>query len=254
MINGNGSGSLTGRVALVTGGARGIGRAIALELAGRGAGVAVNFRSSKADAETLAQEISQMGGECLLIQGDVASKEDARRVVREVVDKFQRVDILVNNAGITRDKSLRKLADDEWSDVINVNLNGTYYCTSAALPHMIQQKFGRIINITSLVGQAGAFGQANYAASKGGITAFTKTVAIEMAKYNITANCIAPGYTCTEMLRGIPAEVMEALKAKIPMGRLAKPEEIAKAAGFLAADADYMTGQQLTINGGIYMP
>ncbi len=246
--------NLNGRVALITGAARGIGRAIALELSHRGASVAVNYRSSKADAESLADEIRGSGGQCLLIQGDVASREDARRIVKTVTDAFNRIDVLVNNAGITRDKSLRKMVDDEWADVINVNLNGTYYCTSAVLPFMIQQKYGRIISITSLVGQAGAFGQANYAASKGGIVAFTKTVALEMAKYNITANCIAPGYTCTEMIKGIPDEVMEALKARIPMGRLARPEEIGKAVGFLAADADYITGQQIAINGGIFMP
>jgi len=246
--------NLSGRVALITGAARGIGRAVALELSSRGATVVVNYRTSKADADSLAEDILGSGGQCRLIQGDVASREDARRIVKTVIDTVNRIDILVNNAGITRDKSLRKMVDDEWADVINVNLNGTYYCTSAALPFMIQQKFGRIISITSLVGQAGAFGQANYAASKGGIVAFTKTVALEMAKYNITANCIAPGYTSTEMVKGIPEEVMEALKARIPMGRLARPEEIGKAVGFLAADADYITGQQIAINGGVYMP
>jgi NAD(P)-dependent dehydrogenase (short-subunit alcohol dehydrogenase family) len=238
----------------VTGAARGIGRAIALELANRGAAVAVNYRASKSHAETLADEIRQVGCECLIVPGDVAVKEDARRIVKTVLDAWKRLDILVNNAGITRDKSLRKMADDEWADVINVNLNGTYYCTSAALPAMIQQKFGRIINITSLVGQAGAFGQANYAASKGGITAFTKTVALEMARYNITANAIAPGYTCTEMLQGVPDEILEGIKSKIPLGRLARPDEIAKAAAFLATEADYITGQQLSVNGGIFMP
>jgi NAD(P)-dependent dehydrogenase (short-subunit alcohol dehydrogenase family) len=249
----NGMGSLKNRVALVTGAARGIGRAIALEMAHREAAVAINYRASKTQAEELAGEITELGCECLVVPGDVAVKEEARRIVKCVLDKWGRVDVLVNNAGITRDKSLRKMADDEWADVINVNLNGTYYCTSAVLPAMIEQKFGRIINITSLVGQAGAFGQANYAASKGGVTAFTKTVALEMAKFNITANAIAPGYTCTEMLQGVPDEILDSIKKKIPLGRLARPEEIAKAAGFLAAEADYMTGQQLSINGGILM-
>ena len=170
-----------------------------------------------------------------------------------VLDAWKRLDILVNNAGITRDKSLRKMVDDEWADVINVNLNGTYYCTSAALPAMIEQKFGRIINISSYIGQGGGFGQANYAASKGGIVAFTRAVAIEMAKYNITANAVSPGYTCTDMLAKVPPNVIEQIKAKIPMGRLAQPEEIAKAVAFLAADGDYITGQQINVNGGIYM-
>jgi NAD(P)-dependent dehydrogenase (short-subunit alcohol dehydrogenase family) len=250
---GTGSGSLKGRVALVTGGARGIGRAIVLELAGRGAAVAVNYHSSRAEAESLAARVGEMGVGCLLAQGDVAEREQARSVVGQVMEACGRLDILVNNAGISRNKSLRKMADDDWADVINVNLNGTYYCTSAALPHMIRQKFGRIINITSYSGQAGNFGQANYAASKGGIAAFTKTVALEMAKYNITANAIAPGFTSTEMLAGMPPEIQEQIKGKIPMGRFGEPEEIARAAGFLAADADYITGQQLSVNGGICM-
>lgn len=251
--NGNGSAALNGRVALVTGAARGIGRAIALELASRGANVAVNYRKSQADAETAAEQIREMGAECLVIQGDVSNKVEARKVVKEVSDYWGHLDILVNNAGITRDRSLRKMADDEWADVINVNLNGTFYCTSAALPGMIDQKYGRIINISSYVGQAGNFGQANYAASKGGVIAFTKCLAIELAKYNITANAIAPGFTCTEMLSGIPPEVLEQIRLKIPLGRFARAEEIAKTAAFLAVDGSYITGQQININGGIYM-
>ena len=199
------------------------------------------------------EEIEAAGAECMLVQGDVASSEQAHHVVQAVLDAWKRLDILVNNAGITRDRSLRKMADDEWADVINVNLNGTYYCTSAAIPAMIEQKFGRIINISSYVGQAGNFGQANYAASKGGMIAFTKAVAIEMAKYNITVNAVAPGFTCTEMLANIPANVLDQIKAKIPMGRLARPDEIAKATAFLACEGDYITGQQININGGIYM-
>ena len=249
----NGSATLEGKVALVTGAARGIGRAIALELAHRGAAVAINYHASKEHAESLAELIHEAGSECLLIQGDVASKEDARHVVKTVLDTWGHLDILVNNAGITRDKSLRKMSDDDWADVINVNLNGTYYCTSAALPSMIEHKFGRIINISSFVGQAGNFGQANYAASKGGIIAFTKVLALETARYNITANAIAPGFTCTEMLAGIPSNVLDQIKAKIPLQRLAQPSEIAKAAAFLATEGDYITGQQLNINGGLYM-
>ena len=187
------------------------------------------------------------------MQGDVGNKDDARRIVKEVIDNWQRLDILVNNAGITRDHSLRKMTDDDWAAVINVNLNGTFYCTSAALPAMMNQRFGRIINISSVVGQMGAFGQANYSASKGGIIAFTKTLALEMAKFNITANSIAPGYTSTEMVEAIPEDVAAQLKSKIPLGRFATPEEVAKAAGFLAAEADYITGQELNVNGGCHM-
>ena len=245
--------SLKGRVALVTGGAKGIGGATALALAHRGAAVAVNYRTSQGAATALADQIRDMGGECLLVQGDVSNPSEARSVVQRVIDEWRRLDILVNNAGITRDKSLRKMADDEWADVIKVNLNGTFYVTSAALPIMVEQKFGRIIMITSMAGQTGNFGQANYAASKGGIMSFTKNIALEMAKYNITANAIAPGYTCTDMIATIPSHLMEQVKAKIPLGRLAMPEEMAKAVVFLAADADYMTGQQLSINGGLFM-
>jgi len=245
--------SLKGKVALVTGASRGIGRAIALEMAHRGAAVAINYRSDATHAESAANEIREMGGECMLIQGDVAKKDEARRIVKEVLDRWLRLDILVNNAGITRDRSLKRMTDDDWAEVISVNLNGTFYTTSAALPAMMNQRFGRIINISSVVGQAGAFGQANYSASKGGIIAFTKTVALETARYNITANVIAPGYTLTEMVQAIPKEIAAQAKAKIPLGRFAEPEEIAEAAGFLAAEADYITGQELNVNGGFHM-
>ena len=248
-----GTGLLEGKIALVTGASKGIGRAIALELARRGAKVALNYRSDTAQAENAAAEIRELGSECILVQGDVAEKGEAKRIVKEVLDKWQRLDILVNNAGITRDRSMRKMTDDDWAEVINVNLNGTFYCTSAAVPAMVNQRFGRIINISSVVGQMGAFGQANYSASKGGIIAFTKTLALEMAKFNITANAIAPGFTSTEMVEAIPEEIAAQIKAKIPMGRFATPEEIAKAAAFLAAEGDYITGQELNVNGGYHM-
>src|ERR1019366_3102849 len=223
------------------------------ELARRGAHVALNFRADAKHADSAADEIREIGVECLLIQGDVSEKGEAVRMVKEVLGKWQRLDILVNNAGITRDRSMRKMTDDDWGDVINVNLNGTFYWSSAVLPAMINQRFGRIINIASVVGQMGAFGQANYSASKGGIIAFTKTLALEMAKFNITANAIAPGFTATEMVDAIPEEIAATIKAKIPLGRFASPEEIAKAASFLAADGDYITGQELNVNGGYHM-
>jgi 3-oxoacyl-(acyl-carrier-protein) reductase len=249
----NGAGQLTGRVALVTGASRGIGRAIAIELARRGAKIAMGYRSDSASAESAAEEIRGFGVECLVIQGDVAKKGEAARIVKLVLDQWQRLDVLVNNAGITRDRTMRKMTEDDWAEVINVNLNGTFYCTSAVLPAMINQRYGRIINISSVVGQAGAFGQANYSASKGGIIAFTKTLALEMAKFNITANAIAPGFTATEMVEAIPEEIAAQIKTKIPLGRFATTEEIAKAAGFLAAEADYITGQELNVNGGYHM-
>jgi len=249
----SGSKSLAGRVALVTGASRGIGRAIALELASRGAIVAVNCHSNTVRATEVRDEILHSGGASEVFQSDVSDRSEARTLVQEVCGVYERIDVLVNNAGITRDKSIRKMTDDEWNDVIDTNLNSAFYCTSAALPFMIEHNFGRIVNIASFVGQAGNFGQANYAASKGGLIAFTKVLALELAKYNITANVIAPGFTSTEMTDRIPMDVMEQIKQRIPMHRLATPEEIAKAVAFLICDGQYITGQQINVNGGIYM-
>jgi acetoacetyl-CoA reductase/3-oxoacyl-[acyl-carrier protein] reductase len=244
---------LEGRTAIVTGASRGIGRAIALRLAAEGARVAVNYRSSEARAKQVVEEIAAAGGEALLIQANVCDVSESRGLVRRVVDHWGRLDILVNNAGITRDRSLRKLTDEDWLAVIDNNLHSVYLCTTAAMPIMLEQRYGRIVNISSYVGQAGNFGQANYAASKGGIIAFTKTAAIELARFNITVNAIAPGFTLTDMLKKVPPEIQEQIKARIPMGRFAEPDEVAKVVVFVAADGDYITGQQINVNGGIYM-
>ena len=205
------------------------------------------------EAESLAAEIQELGAESLLIKGDVSSIPDSKLVMGAVLDSFKRIDILVNNAGITRDRTLRKMSDEEWTDVLNTNLNGTFLCTRAALPSMVQNKYGRIVNIASFVGQSGAYGQTNYAASKGAIIAFTKAVALEMAQFNITANVVAPGYTATDMVAAMPPHVLEQIEAKIPLKRLAVTQEIAKAAAFLITDGNYITGHQLNVNGGIYM-
>jgi len=244
---------LQDKVALVTGAARGIGRAIAVELASRGANLAIHYHFSGPEAETLSTELQGMGIDAFVIQGDVSSKDDSKRVVEAVLDHFKHIDILVNNAGIKRDRTLSKMTDADWQTVLNTNLNGTFFCTRAVLPSMIQRKFGRIVNIASFVGQSGLAGQANYAASKGAIIAFTKTVAVEMAQYNITANVIAPGYTATEIVTGMPPKALAEIEAKIPLHRLADPREIAKATAFLITDGGYITGHQLNINGGIYM-
>jgi len=246
-------GRLEGKIALVTGASRGIGRAIALQLARDGARVALNYRSGEAEAHSLASEIEKFGGQCLIIRADVSNAKQARDLVEKVLQECGRLDILVNNAGVTRDKSLRKLTDEDWSEVLNTNLNSVYYCTTAAVKPMTDQRFGRIINISSFVGQAGNFGQANYAASKGAIIAFTKTAAIELARYNVTVNAVAPGFTLTDMLAKVPANVQEQIKARIPMGRFGLPEDTAQAVAFLAAEGDYITGQQININGGVYM-
>jgi acetoacetyl-CoA reductase/3-oxoacyl-[acyl-carrier protein] reductase len=244
---------LEGRYALVTGAARGIGRAIAKALAGEGAHVALNYQFSEADAASLAEELAQLGRKTLLFKGDVGERAVWNSMIEKIRQSWGRLDILVNNAGITRDKTLRKMTDDDWLAVLNTNLNACYFGVSSVMPLMVEQKFGRIINISSFVGQAGNFGQANYAASKGGIIAFTKTAAIELAKYNVTCNALAPGFTETSMLAKVPEQVQTQILARIPMGRFGKPEEIAKAVLFLAADADYITGQQINVNGGVYM-
>jgi acetoacetyl-CoA reductase len=244
---------LEGKVALVTGASRGIGRAIAKELSDRGATVIINFFTNINRAQDLRDEIQSSGGESSLLQGDISNRHEARRIVQKLLEVYGRLDVLVNNAGITRDRSIRKMTDDDWLDVIATNLNSIFYCTSAALPAMIEQKYGRIVNIASFSGQAGNFGQANYAASKGGIIAFTKVLALELAKYNITANVVAPGFTSTDMLAAVPTELLDSIRDRIPLRRFAQPEEIAKAAAFLICDGDYITGQQININGGIYM-
>jgi acetoacetyl-CoA reductase len=244
---------LAEKVVLVTGGSRGIGHAICKELSERGAAVAINFRQSRVLAENLREELVHSGAECEIFQGDVSDSTQARKLVQEVIDHFHHLDVLVNNAGITRDHSFRKMTDEEWLEVIETNLNSVFYCTSAALPGMIERNYGRIVNLASFVGQAGNFGQVNYAASKGGVIAMTKALALELAKYNITVNAIAPGFTGTDMVSAVPGDIQAQLKSRIPMHRFAEPEEIAKAVAFLVCEGDYITGQQINVNGGIYM-
>ncbi|WP_286220593.1 3-oxoacyl-[acyl-carrier-protein] reductase [Marinobacter apostichopi] len=244
---------LKGKVAIVTGASRGIGRHIALQLAQRGADVAINYRSRQSEADEVVKEIEANGVRSLAFQADLSQMPEARNLIRQVHEKWGRIDILVNNAGITKDKSMKKLTDEDWNDVLDTNLGSVYATCSEVLKIMMDQEYGRIINITSFVGQAGNFGQANYAASKGGIIAFTKTLALEMAKYNITVNAIAPGFTETEMLAQVPENIRQHIISRVPMGRFGKPEEIARAVVFLAAEGDYITGQQINVNGGVYM-
>jgi NAD(P)-dependent dehydrogenase (short-subunit alcohol dehydrogenase family) len=246
-------GRLDGKTALVTGGARGIGRAIALELAREGAKVAVNYQSSDAAAQEVADTINKAGGACLLAKANLADPKQARAMVKKVAEQLGHLDILVNNAGITRDKQIGKLTDEDWLEVIQTNLNAVFFCTSAAIPIMTGQSYGRIVNIASMNGQVGAFGQANYSASKGGVIAFTRTAALELARSNITVNCVVPGYTETDMFAKVPADIQAQIKAKIPLRRFAQPAEIARAVVYLATDGDYVTGQQINVNGGAYM-
>lgn len=244
---------LEGKAAIVTGASRGIGRSIALELARAGAKVALVYQSNEAKAQAVADEISALPGTALLVKANVGVSAEARAMVKRVADEFGSLDILVNNAGITRDTSLKKMTDEQWEEVIQTNLNGYFYCTSAAIPIMSEQKSGRIINISSMNGQVAAFGQANYSASKGGIIAFTKTAALELARSGITVNTVAPGFTDTDMFANVPEKIQEQIKTRIPLGRFGKPEEIAKAVLFLAVDGDYITGQQINVNGGAFM-
>jgi acetoacetyl-CoA reductase/3-oxoacyl-[acyl-carrier protein] reductase len=246
-------GRIEGKTAIVTGASRGIGRAIALELAREGAKVALNYQSSDAKAKEVADEIAKFGGTCMLVKANVADPKEARAMIQRVADKFTHLDVLVNNAGITRDKLLGKMTDEDWLEVIQTNLNATFFCTSAAIPIMTAQSYGRIINISSMNGQTGARGQANYSASKGGIIAFTRTAALELSKSGITVNAIAPGFTETDMFAKVPVDFQTQIKAKIPLGRFAQPEEIARAVTFLIADGDYITGQTISINGGAFM-
>ncbi len=246
-------GRIEGKTALVTGGSRGIGRAIAVELAREGARVAVNYASNEAKAQEVAEEISALGEKCLLVQANVGKANEARAMVDKVANEFGHLDVLVNNAGITRDSMLPKMTDEQWVEVIQTNLGGCFFCTSAAIPFMSNQSFGRIINISSMNGQVPAMGQANYSASKGGIIAFTRTAAAELVRSGITVNTIAPGYTDTDMFAAVPDVIQAQIKSKIPMGRYGHPEEIAKAVVFLVADGDYITGQQINVNGGAFM-
>jgi acetoacetyl-CoA reductase/3-oxoacyl-[acyl-carrier protein] reductase len=246
-------GKLSGKYALVTGASRGIGLAIATMFAAEGASVAINYRSGASEAQALAKQLRERGSETLLLQGDVSERSTWADMLQKIRTAWGRLDILVNNAGITRDKTLRKMTDDDWLEVIHTNLNACYFGVTAVMPLMIEQNYGRIINISSFVGQAGNFGQANYAASKGGIIAFSKTAAMEVARHNITVNSLAPGFTLTDMLSKVPEPVQKLILSRIPLGRFGKPEEIAKAVLFLAADADYITGQQINVNGGVYM-
>jgi acetoacetyl-CoA reductase/3-oxoacyl-[acyl-carrier protein] reductase len=247
-------GRLNGKTALITGASRGIGRAIAVELASEGAKVALNYQNNEERAKEVVYDIQKFGGTCVLAKANLAHPQEARAMIKQVAEGFGHLDILVNNAGITRDKLLPKMTDEDWVEVIQTNLNGVFFCTSAVIPIMAAQSYGRIINISSMNGQVGAIGQANYSASKGGIIAFTRTAALELAKSNITVNAIAPGFTETDMFAKVPANLQAQIRGRIPLNRFAQPKEIAKAVVFLVADGDYITGQTIGINGGACMP
>lgn len=247
-------GDLNGKISLVTGGSRGIGRAIALALAEQGADVAVNYASNSAAAAEVVKQIGAMGRKAKAYACDVGKTEQIHTMIEQITKDLGPIQVLVNNAGITRDRSFAKMTADQWKEVIDTNLTGQAMVTHAVLPAMSNTNWGRIIFISSVVGQMGNFGQSNYAAAKAGLVALAKSLARELARKNITVNCVAPGYIETDMTAAVPPEAIEAVKKSTPLGRLGKPEEIAHAVAFLASPkAAYITGETLSVNGGMHM-
>jgi len=244
--------SLDGKIAVVTGGSRGIGAAIAKGLGRERATVIINYNHSSEQAEAVVNEIKAMGGTAFALQGDISQTEATKLFMLKVLELYGRIDILVNNAGITRDRTFEKMTFDEWHRVIETNLSSAFKTCKIALPSMLDQQYGRIINLGSVIGQAGGFGQSNYAAAKAGLVGFTKSLALETARAGVTVNAICPGFIATEMVAAMPESVRESIIAQVPMKKLGDPEEIAKGVIFIC-ESEYMTGQCLNLNGGLYM-
>jgi len=245
---------LEGASVVVTGAARGIGRGIAEELGARGAKIVVNYAHSRESAEALVEQLMQHGSpHAIAVQADVSDPSQAARLIEEAVKTFGHIDVLVNNAGINIDRTIKKLSIEDWNTVVQNNLNSYFYTVKAAQPFLFEQKSGTIINISSYVGMAGNFGQANYSAAKAGIIGFTKTAALEFGRYGIRVNAVAPGFTETDMMAAMPERARDMALAKIPLGRFGTSQDIAKSVRFLIEDADYITGHVLNVSGGIYM-
>ena len=245
---------LKGKAALVTGGSRGIGRAVCLELARRGACVAVNYAGNAAAAEETVESCKAMGVDAFSVQADVADAAACDAMVKEVLSRFGRLDILVNNAGITRDGLMPMLKDADWDAVLDANLKGAFHCMRAAYRPMMKQKYGRVVNLSSIVGLRGNAGQANYAASKAGLIGLTKSLARELASRNVTVNAVAPGFIETDMTAALPEAVRTEMAKDIPAGRAGQPEDVANAVAFFAAEqSSYLTGQVLCVDGGMAM-
>jgi len=244
---------LTDKVAIVTGSSRGLGRAIAKEFADHGTKVVLNYYTNREAADELLAELKEKGQEAIVVQAGVAHPDDCDRLIDEAVKRYGGVDILDNNAGVNRDRTIRRMSAEEWREVIATDLDSIFYCTYAAVPHMIERGGGRIVNMSSIVGQMGNLGQSNYAAAKAGIVGFSKSAAQELAKFNITVNALCPGFIETEMVTNLTEDVQKALLAKIPLGRFGRPEEVARICRFLVSEGEYITGAQININGGMYM-
>ena len=244
---------LAGQVAIVTGGGRGIGRAISERLAGEGCALVVNYHASKRAADELVAAIRAASGRAVAVGGSIADPATGPSLAAAALEQFGRIDILVNNAGITRDVTVRKMSDADFTEIIETNLVGTHRVTKAVLDHLCEAGHGRIVSIASFVAQLGNYGQANYAASKGGLISWTKTLAYEVARFGVTVNCVCPGFIDTDMLRGVPDHIRERLLARVPLGRFGDPDEIARGVVYLVRDGAYITGTCLDVNGGLYM-
>ena len=245
---------LDGKTALVTGASRGIGRAIAIRLASEGAAVAINYAGNVKAAEEVKAVIEAAGGRAMLVQADVADAAAVDGMIKAVVENFGSIDILVNNAGITRDGLLMRMKEEDWDAVINTNLKGIFHCTKAVSKLMMKKRYGRIVNMASVVGLIGNAGQSNYAAAKAGVIGFSKSMARELASRGITVNMVAPGFIDTDMTAVLPDKVREAMVADIPLGKIGTPENVADAVVFLVSDqASYITGQTINVDGGMVM-
>jgi 3-oxoacyl-(acyl-carrier-protein) reductase len=246
-------GALDGQVAVVTGASRGIGRACAIELARQGANIVVNYTSNAEAAESCKSAIEAEGVQALVIQADVSKPDDAQRLIAAAEEQFGKVDILVNNAGINRDKTVQRMSVEDWQSVIETDLSSMFYCTNAVVTGMRERNYGRIINMSSIIGQMGNLGQANYAAAKAGMIAFSKSAAKELARFNITVNAVCPGFVATDMVEALDDKIKEALIAQIPLGRFGTVEEVASTVRFLCTEGSFYTGAQMSLNGGQYM-
>lgn len=244
---------LEGKIALVTGASRGIGRGVGEELADKGASIVVNYNASADAAAEVVKAIEAKGVKALAVQANVRNADEAQSLVEQAIARFGQIDILVNNAGLNRDRTIRRMTPGEWDEVIETDLSSMFYVTKACVDGMIERKYGRIVNMASIIGQMGNIGQANYAAAKAGMIGFTKSLAQELARYNITVNAMCPGFIETDMLSGVPEEPRKALLARIPLGRFGEVHEVASLIRYIVVEGDWITGQQFNVNGGMYM-